>query len=424
MAMAVLSRSPGPRTNRTQIITEHKKANMNATQTKPSALPYIATTAYYLSFIILGLTTAASGPSLLKLAEHTSSAIDRISLIFVFSSLGYLIGSFLGGRAYDRFSSHRLMSTTLAIMGITCVLIPIARTLEVLLLAMFLNGLAAGILDVGCNTLLMWTHGKKAGPFLNGLHFFFGVGSLLAPLLLAQVLLRTNDIHWLYWSFAIVSLPIMIWLWSLPEPGHRGANDTGNASFPILPVLVMVILFFLYVGLELGFGNWIYAYALTLKLENDITAAYLTSAFWGSFTFGRLLGVWISTRLRSKTILFMDIFGCAISIAIIMVWKDSSLALRVGTIGLGISMASIFPTFIMLAGERMQITGAITGWFLVGSGAGSMLLPWLIGQVFVITGPQAMTTVLSVALVSLLLALLFFISIKTNPLPEPTPSAD
>ena len=48
---------------------------MNATTSKTSSLPYIATAAYYLSFIILGLTTAASGPSLLKLAEHTTSSL-------------------------------------------------------------------------------------------------------------------------------------------------------------------------------------------------------------------------------------------------------------------------------------------------------------------------------------------------------------
>jgi FHS family Na+ dependent glucose MFS transporter 1 len=390
---------------------------MNSTPSKTLRTPYIATIAYYLSFIILGLTTAASGPSLLKLTEHTSSTLDRISLIFVFGSLGYLIGSFLGGRAFDRLSGHKLMALTMLIVSIASVLIPISRSLEILLFAMFLSGIASGILDVGCNTLIVWTHGEKAGPFLNGLHFFFGVGSLIAPLLLAQVLLKTGDIHWLYWTFSIACLPIMIWLWFLPEPEHARTEEGGNFTFPIMPVVLVMILFILYVGLELGFANWIYTYALTLELETIITAAYLTSAFWGSFTAGRLLGVWISTRLRSKTILFMDIIGCAISIIVIMLWKDSSFALWVGTIGLGLSMASIFPTFIMLAGEQMQITGTITGWFLVGSGAGSMLMPWIIGQVFVLTGPKAMTTVLLTALLGLFLALLFFNNMKKDPLP-------
>jgi len=385
----------------------------------------IATVAYYLSFMVMGATTAASGPSLPTLADHTSSGLDRISLIFVFGSLGYLIGSYFGGRAYDRIPGHKLMSGVLLVMGVASALIPIANTLPALLLFMFVSGLATGVLDVGCNTLLLWTHGEKAGPFLNGLHFFFGVGSFTAPLLLAKVLLTTGSINWMYWFFAITCLPIAIWLWFLAEPSHQMHSDEKkNTPLPLIPVLFCVLLFLLYVGLELGFGNWVYTYALTLSLGTTITAAYLTSAFWGSFTLGRLLGVWVSTRTRSQTILIMDLIGCAISTILIMVWKDSILILWIGTIGLGISMASIFPTIFMLAGERMQITGTITGWFLVGSGAGSMFLPWLIGQIFARTGPKTMTTVLLVDTAGIMLALLLFLSQRSASIPEPALKAE
>ena len=389
-------------------------SSTNSTRTHP----IVATIAYYLAFIVLGMTTAASGPSLLKLAEHTASRLDQISLIFVFSSLGYLIGSYFGGRAYDRLPGHKLMAITLVFIAIASIMIPLASRLSVLLFAMFLSGLVAGILDVGCNTLLLWTHGEKAGPFMNGLHFFFGVGSLIAPLLLAQVLLRTSDIHWMYYFFAVACVPIMVWLWLLPEPHHSAQKDSqASGAFPVVPVALIVLLFLLYVGLELGFGNWVYTYAITLTLATEVTAAYLTSAFWGSFTFGRLLGVWVSTRMKPHMIIFLDLIGCAVSAVIIMLWKESSLALWVGTFGLGLSMASIFPSIMMLAGERMQITGAITGWFLVGSGAGSMLIPWLLGQIFTYTGPQLMTTVLLVDILGMVLMLFTFLNQRKVPIP-------
>jgi len=398
---------------------------MTSTSKSANLHPWIATIAYYLSFIILGASTAASGPSLPKLAEHTSSGLDRISLIFVFGSLGYVIGSYFGGQAYDRVPGHKLMAIALLAIALASVLIPIAPVLWLLLLAMFLSGLAGGIVDVGCNTLLLWTHGKSAGPFMNGLHFFFGVGSVIAPLLFARVLMKTGDILWLFWSVAIACLPMAIWCWFLSEPStHAQAQERNNAPLPVLPVLLMVIMFVLYVGLELGFANWIYTYALSLGLGDTITSALLTSGFWGSFTLGRLLGVWVSTRARSQSILFADLIGCAISTLIIMLWKDSSLALWVGSIGLGLSMASIFPTFLMLAGERMQVTGSMTGWFLVGSGGGSMLLPWLIGQIFVRTGPQAMTTVLLIDIAAIILVLLLFASQRIMAPVEPVLKAE
>src|SRR5688572_24703345 len=283
--------------------------------------PWIATIAYYLSFIILGASTAATGPSLPKLAEHTSSGLDRISLIFVFGSLGYLIGSYFGGRAYDRVPGHKLMAIAVLGLALVTALIPIAPALWLLLLAMFLSGLASAIVDVGCNTLLLWTHGKNAGPFMNGLHFFFGVGSFIAPLILASVLIQTGDIYWLFWFVAIACLPIAIWSWFLPQPAtHTEAQEGINAPFPVLPVFLIVILFVLYVGLELGFANWIYTYALSLRLGDAVTSAYLTSGFWGAFTLGRLLGVWVSTRARPRMILYADLLGCAISTIIIMLW--------------------------------------------------------------------------------------------------------
>ena len=44
--------------------------------------------------------------------------------------------------------------------------------------------------------------------------------------------------------------------------------------------------------------------------------------------------------------------------------------------------APMFATVISLAEERMPISGRATGWFFVGSSAGGMSIPWIIGQCF------------------------------------------
>src|SRR5512147_1842859 len=265
---------------------------------------YITTAAYYLAFILLGLTVAAEGPTLLKLAEHTSSALNQISSLFLFSSFGYLLGSFLGGRIYDRIPGHRFMSGVLIFLGILVALVPLAPSLWSLLVVVLILGLAKGALDVGCNTLLLWVHNETVGPFMNGLHAFFGVGSFIAPLIVAQVIGITGDIYWVFWFFAIAAFPIALLISRLPSPVARSVPaHHENAPFPIIPVLVMVLCFVLYVGGEAGYGAWIYTYAFTLKFGTEVTAAYLTSAFWGFFTLGRLFGVWTSTRARPITIL-------------------------------------------------------------------------------------------------------------------------
>ncbi len=369
----------------------------------------LLTAAYYASFILLGLAAAAEGPSLPTLARHTSSSLDLISLMFVTGSLGYLLGSLVSGRLFDRLPGHRVIAASFMLMLAAAIVYPLAAALWVLLVAAFLMGLGKGGVDVGCNALLQWVHGAQASPFLNGLHFAFGLGSFFAPVLLAQVLLQTHEIYWLFWIIAIVILPLALWLWVLPSP-HSPHEHVAEAqrSAPLLPVTLIVVAFLLYVGAEVGFANWIYTYALNLRLADAITAAYLTSAFWGSFTLGRLLGIWVATRAPSRTILFLDFAGCLLSVALIGLAPSSAPALWIGTIALGLSMASIFPTILVLASERLVVTGTVTGWFLVGSGAGGMLLPWLIGNAFTSVGPHAMLGIVLVTLVLNLLVLLFF----------------
>lgn len=403
------------------------KPHMNTSSHPKPVHKLVLTAAYYISFIMLGLLTAAEGPALPGLAENTSSTLDQISLIFVFGSLGYLLGSLLGGQAYDRLPGHRVISFMLLTITLCTALVPFMHSLWPLLFVLFVLGLAKGALDVGGNTLLLWVHGGKAGPFMNGLHFFFGLGASVSPLIIARVLLVTGGIQWVFWLFAIMSFPLALWLWALPEPpAGKAAHENGSAPFPLVPVALLVLAFVLYVGAEVGFGNWVYTYAITLGLGTSITSAYLTSAFWGTFTLGRLIGIWVSTRARPAAILIVDLLGCLASLGVILFWNDSAIALWTGAIGLGLFMASIFPTTLMLAGERLRITGAVTGWLLAGASVGGMFLPWGIGQAFVRIGAGSMPFLVLVSVILNLMAILLFLarpvkSLQADKLPTPIP---
>jgi FHS family Na+ dependent glucose MFS transporter 1 len=363
------------------------------------------TIGYYLAFIALGLSTASMGPTLPGLAEHTQTHLSQISFLFTARSLGYLFGSILGGRLYDRVAGHPVMAATLILMAGMLILVPLMPLLGLLTLILLILGMAEAAVDVGGNTLLVWVHRHQVGPFMNGLHFFFGVGSFLSPIIIAQAVLLSGDITWAYWMLAFLMLPMVAWLLRLPSPTSQAdsrADPPGQVShYPTSPLgsigsearqrlLVVLIAFFLllYVGAEVSFGGWIYTYALALGLSGATIAAYLTSAFWGALTLGRLLAIPIATRFRPRAILFGDLVGCLVSLSIILLWSKSLVAVWLGTFGMGLSVASIFPTTISLAERRMPITGRVTGWFFVGASAGGMTLPWVIGQLFESIGPR------------------------------------
>ena len=381
--------------------------------------PLTATFAYYAAFITLGATMSLTGPALPWLAQHTASRLDQISIIFAASSLGYMIGSQLGGRTYDHFPGHRIQAIALLLISLGIALVPVLHSLWFLVAVIFILGVLQGALDTGCNTLLTWIHGEKVGPFMNGLHFFYGVGAFLAPLIFARVILAANEIRWAYWFFSLLTLPIAAWLWLMPSPPIRRklTTEAYKRSFNVL-FLLIVLFFVFHVGLELGFGNWIYTFSTRLNMVSSTSAAYLTSAFWGAFTIARLLGIGISTRLRSQTILMTDMTGCLVAFAILLLWPASTLALWVGTIVMGLSIASVFATGMTFADQQLSLTGAMTGWILVGSGIGGMVSPWLIGQLFESIGPRVTMPVLlanNLIAFGLLLALILLHRKKETP---------
>jgi len=377
-------------------------------RTRSGAIP--KTAAYYLAFVALGTNGAVLGPTLSGLAEHTQTQLSQISLLFTAGWLGYLFGSFLGGRLYDRKLGHPVMAASLIVMAAMLALAPLPTFFWLLFAVFLILGIAQGTLDVGGNTLLVWVHTDDVTPYMNGLHFFFGIGATLSPFIIAQAMLHSGDITWAYWTLAVLMLPAAVWLLRLRSPAIQSESQDGlirPIDHRLLALIVMFCIFL--VGTEVSFGGWIFSYAVATDLGSETTAAYLTSVFWGTFTLGRLLAIPVAFRLRPSAIMLGGLVGCLISLSIIFLWPNSSAALWLGTIGMGLSMAPIFPTAISFVERRMSITGRVIGWFFVGASLGSMSMPWLIGQLFEPIGPQA---ALIIMLIDMLLALSIYVAIK------------
>ncbi|HXF62649.1 MAG TPA: MFS transporter, partial [Caldilineaceae bacterium] len=313
----------------------------------------------------------------------------EISFLFTTRAGGYMIGSFFGGWLYDRLRGHPVMAGGLLLMGLGMFLTPLLPSLWPLAAVLLVVGLAEGAVDVGGNTLLPWIHRSKVGPYMNALHFTFGVGAFLAPLVIAFAVQQTGGIRWGYWLLALYVVPVLLWLAREPSPLTEVQQDQGRSTgVNWRLVSLMAFFMFLYAGAEIGFGGWVYTYAFSTGLVDSTVAFYVTSTFWGALTLGRLAAIWIAARVRPRTILISDLMGGLLSLALLLALPDSQWALWVGVFGLGLSLASIFPTLITWSERRTTVSGLVTSFFLIGSSVGAMTLPWLIGQLFEVYGPQ------------------------------------
>jgi FHS family Na+ dependent glucose MFS transporter 1 len=344
---------------------------------------------YYAAFLILGMAAAVLGPTLPSLAEQSRVGLGQVGILFTGRALGYLVGSWRSGHIYDHRPGHPVMVAGLLLLALSLTAIPFSPWLALLFGLVVLLGIAEGGIDVGGNTLLLWRYGHRAGPFMNGLHFFFGLGAFLAPVVVAQALSRTGGVSWAFWGLALLAPVVAIILSRQPSPPSsrpEGSGPTGPVNRLVVGLILAV--FFLYVGAEIGFSGWIFSYARAQGVAEE-RAAYLTATFWGAFTIGRLLAIPLAGRVRPSRLVAADWAGCLVGAMALVVWPGSPTALWLGTALLGLAMAAIFPTMLSVAERRIPISGRVTSWFFIAASFSAMLLPWLMGQFFDRFGPSA-----------------------------------
>lgn len=386
-------------------------STISVSPTSPAVRKTATSIGYYASFVGLGLFAAILGTTLPELAAQTATPLSTISIIFTAKAIGYLSGSLLSGWIFDRQKGHPLVMIATLTVALLLISVPFVSLFSMLVGIIFVVGVAAATMDVGVNTLIVWVHRSDVGPAMNALHFFFGLGAFFSPLIVARVIQVSDGIHWAYWTVAIVLIPIALWIGSLPSPT---ATSTAETTTPIaidsLLTGLTALLFFAFVGVEVGFSGWIYTYAVEQVQFTPAQAAYLNSGFWGAFTLGRLIAIPFSARFRPRHMLLGEILLGLISVALILIWPTSSIVLWIGVCGTGLAIASMFPITLTWAGRHMPINGRVTSIFFIGASLGAMFFPWFIGQFFERSGPMVtMITIFGCLVLNLVIFVLLMI---------------
>jgi fucose permease len=254
---------------------------------------------------------------------------------------------------------------------------------------------------------------------MNGLHAFYGIGTTTAPLIGCRIN-NAGSLNSIYWALALLILPMGLLFLFFPSPSHIQAAQQALAR-PAVPILIFLIsaIFFAFTGAELGFAGWIYTYTTFQEYASPTMAASVNAAFWAALTIGRLIAIPLSVRLKSQIILWVDFCGVIISLLTIIFFSSSEALLWIGTIGTGLFMGPIFPTLLNDAQSRMHMSGNITSKFFAAGSLGSMVLPWLMGQLI---APYGATAAMIAVLCSILLATGTFYILNILQISAPTPT--
>jgi len=321
------------------------------------------TAGYALSFALLGICIALLGPTLLFLGEQTGASLDLLGFAFPARSFAYMLGSAFSGPLYDRVSGNRLLASCLVLTCIGTAVIPFCRAVWLLAICVAAQGLGMGFLDTGGNVMLVWLiGGEHVAPYMQFIHFAFGIGALVAPMFVELSVNATGTAMWSFIITAALFLPVivLVMLTPSPRPSDRGSDVGSRKRTKREWALIMLgsLQLALYVGAEVAMGGYIFSYYVEHLGHTESEGDYLTAAFWGCIALGRALAIPIATHFSAKTMLAINMTVSAVAVAA-MTASTAPAVIWSCTVIFGLGMASTYPTVLNLVEHYVNLSGKV-----------------------------------------------------------------
>ena len=196
--------------------------------------------------------------------------------------------------------------------------------------------------------------------------------------------------------------------------GPSSNTEITPTSSPIEKYKILVVVlcgFFMhfYCATEMTFGSFVAPFAVKSDLHmSKRSAAVVSSVFWASFTFYRLIMVFLVEFLGSRNSVLIDVFLCLLSNVFLVPFGDKyEWCLWTGAALMGIGLSAIWASIIGYIEEFMPVTSRIMAVFMITACLGQVLLPAIISP-FMETYPKAL---MWVSLTYSIAMVVFFIAI-------------
>jgi FHS family Na+ dependent glucose MFS transporter 1 len=341
----------------------------------------------------MGIALSLLGPSVSYLEDHLGVSAGVVGILFAVIAASNFFGALVGGRWVTGWGGHVVLRIGVIAFSVGVLFIALASTYVYAVIGAVLIGSATGMTDASMNIMVVWARAGKSGPALNAMHLLFGVGALLAPLIVDRAISLTDHL-WpasiVVGFFALMSVVILGRRESPFEPEH--APDFHRPELPTKVVAHVAIFFLLYVGGEVGFSGWIHTYAEDQGMSGS-NPAFVTAVFWASFALARLVAIPLSKIFKPLTIVG---WACALSLVglIIMIAGDASASsIWFGAALFGFASGPQYPTMIAMVDEKLSLSAQATAWSVGAAAIGGLIVPVSIGALIDTVGSTSMPIV-------------------------------
>lgn len=343
------------------------------------------TLAAYAAFVPIGIATVLLGPMLPTLSARWSLNYSQAGALFTVQYLASTFAVALSGVLVSHRGFRFAMKAGLLLMSAGVGLL-LAGPKIMGILCIAASGFGIGLAVPAANLLVAEVNPGRRSATLNLLNFCWSVGSVACPFLVAAAS-KSQHIPLFLALVAVFSLVIAFGIAAMPakivEPstakvageniGHLSSHWKDSAMF------VLAVLFFLYVGVENGFGGWVASYAKSLGNLTPAVAFMTPSFFYAALMFGRWLAP-LLLRLTAEIRLVQAglLIACTGMAGLVLSHGFRGVAVSACLAGLGLSY--VYPiTISLLSQEFGPASTRIGSVMFTMSNIGGGVLPWVVG---------------------------------------------
>ncbi|CDO77090.1 hypothetical protein BN946_scf184473.g34 [Trametes cinnabarina] len=336
----------------------------------------------------MGWNDGTTGPMLPRIQANYHLGFALVSLIFVFNTIGFIIGAMANIYLTDRFGMGKVMIIAYAMLA------P-AGPFPLMCAAFVLIGFGLSLQNAHCNGFVASLK-RHAHTKMGFLHGSYGLGALISPLVATQFAQsRTHwSLHYVISAGLYVTAITVLWivfrgrrqqdiLEAEGETGSAAENAVDSNKYKLVlglkEVHILSAFSLIYVGLEVTMGGWSVTYILDRRHGNS-NSGYIASGFFGGLMLGRILLLWLNKKLGERLALFL--YALLAIFVEVTVWVVPSLienAVAVSCVGLLLGpMYPILMNHSTTILPRWLLT-ACMGYIAAIGLAGSAILPFLTG---------------------------------------------
>ena len=355
------------------------------------------TNIYYILFILVGMMAGLLGPLIPYLSEQAEISISKAGGFLSLFAIGSMFGAFFSSKILTLSRPSRGVAIFLGVFIAVMSSFYLSSTYTIYLILSFMLGGSQGIVNSAGNSIILRVWKKESGPKISTLHFFYGVGNIVIPIMIIGSALYLGSDSYIFPLLISIAAPLMLTLFNnqLPESEDGSNSEFEEKRSPYLPLFLS--LFALYVGIELTIGGWITTYGILKGMDSE-SAKSLPSIFWASLTFGRLLLIYIIKVVVDKTILLTSSILAALSGTLFFL--DSNIALYLAPAFVGLFISTYFPALYSYGSKFYNLEGRNTSLVFISAGIGGMSMPYVTGFFIEYFGNVSLTYVV-VSLLSL-----------------------